>query len=214
VIFADDAGEPADDHFRDDVYGFYWTEGLRGLGWARDAVPTLKGGSTIGIASPPAIWNRAAPIGHRIVTPTIDEAEQLQGFTAGWTEPADTVSARKGTRWKLIGNAVTVGVSEWVAGRLVESGSFDLEAVPLRRSAPWPQAAFGANGKRWAVDASMWPLHAPYRHLGDVVDLGSATPLSTRATAGFLDRANRGTLRMEHQFLDDLASHVDKMAAA
>ena len=29
--------------------GFYWTEGIRGLGWAVDAVPTLKGGSTIGI---------------------------------------------------------------------------------------------------------------------------------------------------------------------
>ena len=37
--------------------GFYWTEGLRGLGWAVDAVPTLKGGSTIGIPSPPAIWD-------------------------------------------------------------------------------------------------------------------------------------------------------------
>jgi hypothetical protein len=24
-----------------------WTEGTRGLGWARDAVPTLKGGSTV-----------------------------------------------------------------------------------------------------------------------------------------------------------------------
>ena len=36
--------------------GFYWTEGVRGLGWAIDAVPTLKGGSTIGIPSPPAMW--------------------------------------------------------------------------------------------------------------------------------------------------------------
>ena len=36
-------------------HGFYWTEGTRGLGWAADAVPTLKNGSTIGIPSPPAI---------------------------------------------------------------------------------------------------------------------------------------------------------------
>ncbi len=35
--------------------GFYWTEGLRGLGWADDHVPTLKGGSTVGVPSPPAI---------------------------------------------------------------------------------------------------------------------------------------------------------------
>ena len=44
VLFADDA-MPADATFSEDVWcGFYWTEGLRGLGWAIDAVPTLKGG--------------------------------------------------------------------------------------------------------------------------------------------------------------------------
>ena len=43
--------------FADLWCGFYWTEGNRGLGWAVDAVPTLKGGSTIGIPSPPAIWD-------------------------------------------------------------------------------------------------------------------------------------------------------------
>ena len=36
--------------------GFYWTEGHPGARLAVDAVPTLKGGSTIGIPSPPAIW--------------------------------------------------------------------------------------------------------------------------------------------------------------
>src|SRR5690606_2016472 len=37
------------------AHGFYWTEGFTGLGWAVDAVPTLKNGSSIGIASPPAV---------------------------------------------------------------------------------------------------------------------------------------------------------------
>ncbi len=36
--------------------GFYWTEGNRGLGWAVDAIPTLKAGSGAGIPSPPAVW--------------------------------------------------------------------------------------------------------------------------------------------------------------
>lgn len=45
VLFADDAGEPDNAQLRADAYGFYWTEGLTGLGWAKDAVPTLKGGS-------------------------------------------------------------------------------------------------------------------------------------------------------------------------
>mgnify|MGYP001172151239 CR=1 FL=1 len=37
-------------------YGFYWTEGRWGIGWAKEGVPPIKGGSTIGIPSPPAIW--------------------------------------------------------------------------------------------------------------------------------------------------------------
>ena len=214
VLFADEAGEPDDKYFRDDMFGFYWTEGLRGLGWARDAVPTLKGGSTIGIPSPPAIWNRRARAGKRIVTPTVAEAEQMQGFESGWTERAEAVTGRKGTRWKLVGNAVTVGVSEWVAGRLGTPGAFDTEVRSLSDSAPWPKAAFGTNGKRWSVDASMWPLRLPYTHLRDIVDLWTAAPLSTRAAAGFLERANRGSLRFDARFLDDIASHIDKLAAA
>ena len=57
VLFADEAGPPTsiDDHRRL-ACGFYWTEGVRGLGWAVDAIPTLKGGSTVGVPSPPAIW--------------------------------------------------------------------------------------------------------------------------------------------------------------
>jgi len=214
VLFADDAGDRPDDHYRSDLAGFYWTEGLRGLGWARDAVPTLKGGSTIGIPSPPAIWHPTGRRGRRIVTPRIAEAERMQGFDPGWTSPSEAVSNRKGTRWKLVGNAVTVGVSEWVAGRLLEPGTFDAEIRELTDGQTWPTAACGANGRRWAVDVSMWPVHEPYRHLGDVVDVDAAIPLSVRGAAGFLDRATRGSLRFQEGFLDDVASHVDTLAAA
>ena len=78
VLLVDDAGEPSDDYYADAAFGFYWTEGLRGLGWARDAVPTLKGGSAVGIPSPPAVWILSAPLGQRIVVPSIAEAEALQ----------------------------------------------------------------------------------------------------------------------------------------
>lgn len=43
VLFADDAGHPDDSFFRLTAVGFYWTEGLRGLGWAPDAVPPPPG---------------------------------------------------------------------------------------------------------------------------------------------------------------------------
>ena len=67
------------------LYGFYWTEGKRGLGWAVDAVPTLKIGSKIGISSPPAIW---IPKENFFGTPEIRDAERLQGFAPDWTLPA------------------------------------------------------------------------------------------------------------------------------
>src|SRR5262249_34082504 len=63
------------------AHGFYWTEGNRGLGWGENCVPTLKGGSAIGIPAPPAIM---LP-GGTIITPHLSDAERLQGFTPDWT---------------------------------------------------------------------------------------------------------------------------------
>jgi DNA (cytosine-5)-methyltransferase 1 len=211
VLFADDAGEPNPAHYRDDCFGFYWTEGLRGLGWAQDAVPTLKGGSTIGIPSPPGVWAPNNQLGLRLVVPAIEEAEELQGLPRGWTEPADRISNRRGTRWKLVGNAVTVGVSTWIGRRLAEPGEPFLEGAAVQAGERWPSAAFGAAGKAWAVDVSMWPSLEAYRHLADVVDVGSATPVSGRGAAGFLSRAERGSLRFVDGFLDDVAEHVRYM---
>src|SRR5207248_358372 len=97
-----DAGAPEQPAVEDGVAcGFYWTEGIRGLGWAVDAIPTLKGGSSIGIPSPPAIWR---PGTRRIVTPDLRDAERLQGFPAEWTAPADSPRRRRNSaRWKLVG---------------------------------------------------------------------------------------------------------------
>lgn len=208
VLFSDDAGEPPPERYTEDCFGFYWTEGLRGLGWAKDAVPTLKGGSTIGIPSPPGVWAPTNELGLRLVVPAIEEAEQLQGFPLGWTEPADRVSSRRGTRWKLVGNAVTVGVSTWIGRRLTDPGEPFLEGGAIQPGDRWPTAAFGASGKAWAVDVSMWPTHEPYHHLADVLDFGAPTPVSARGAAGFLARAERGSLRFVDGFLDDVADHV------
>jgi DNA (cytosine-5)-methyltransferase 1 len=207
VLFADDAGVPPDSRYDASVCGFYWTEGLRGLGWAVDAVPTLKGGSTIGIPSPPAIWVTDNPAGRRIVVPGIEDAEAMQGFDRGWTSVIAGPRAL-GTRWKLVGNAVTVGMSTWLGERLAEPGSFHTETAELENGAPWPRAASGARGRTYRVDVSEYPRLAQYQHLASVVDLEVAAPLSQRAGTGFLNRADRSTLRFDATFLDDLAEHV------
>ena len=77
-----DAGSPRDKVRGPHACGFYWTEGNTGLGWAVDAVPPLKGGSALHIPSAPAMW---FPRRRLIATPAIEDAEQLQGFEAGWT---------------------------------------------------------------------------------------------------------------------------------
>ena len=208
VLLTDDAGERPDDHYRDDAYGFYWTEGLRGLGWAKDAVPTLKGGSSVGIPSPPAIWVPNARIGHRLVTPLIEDAEALQGFDRGWTGPAD-LGRSNGPRWKLVGNAVTTGVSTWLGTRLRAPGRHDGDERKLRRNERWPLAAWGERGHVHASTVSAWPVQNPYRHLTDVVDLNTARPISHRAANGFRSRMNRSTLHFDPDFRSDVAAHVE-----
>lgn len=208
VLFADEAGDPPDSTYDNDTFGFYWTEGLRGLGWARDAVPTLKGGSTVGIPSPPAIWFTKADLGRRIVTPGIEDAEVLQGFPRGWTLPAQN-DHRNGPRWKLVGNAVTVGVSEWVGQRLQTPGRFDQTSIPHERGRPWPAAAWGESGHVWRVHLSEFPLHRPYRHLSSIVRLAESRPLSHRASAGFWSRLSSGNLGQHPGFRAAVAEHVE-----
>lgn len=210
VLFADDAGEQT--HGRDDAaFGFYWTEGRGGLGWAQDAVPTLKGGSTIGIPSPPAIWVRAADLGRRFVKPSVEDAEALQGFDRGWTDVGNPTARKNGPRWKLVGNAVTVGVSEWVGRRMAEPGEVICEFVGWEPGAgSWPTAAAReGEGIVVPVKLSEFPVNAPYRHLLDVVDVDRAEPLSLRAANGFSSRLHQGNLGQYPGFRADVREYVD-----
>jgi len=208
VLFADDAGPRSAEDLVDDAYGFYWTEGRRGLGWAIDAVPTLKGGSTLGIPSPPAIWYPSGAPGRRFVKPSITDAEQLQGFPIGWTDVFDGPARRNGPRWKLVGNAVTVGVSRWVASRIAKPGDVVNEEELWDKAGRWPSAAWGSDGKIVRVAVSEFPRHEPYRHLLDVVDIRSAEVLSQRALAGFWDRLSSGNLGRHPGFREHVTAEI------
>jgi DNA (cytosine-5)-methyltransferase 1 len=191
------------------AHGFYWTEGTRGLGWAPDAVPTLKNGSSVGIPSPPAIM---LPCGS-IITPDIRDAERLQGFDEDWTSSAAAVG-RASLRWSLVGNAVTVPVARWLGERLLGPGSYDTERdVPLGAVGGWPKAARYDGTKRWAVQINAYPtwcnrepLHRFLRYPGK--------PLSARATRGFLSRTEQSTLRFAAGFQDRLRDHLRMMESS
>lgn len=209
VLFAEDQDEEEWSFSLDVWCGFYWTEGLRGLGWAIDSVPTLKGGSSVGIPSPPAIWN---PRTGEILTPEIRDAERLQGFPADWTLPAvEGDGVRRGHRWKLVGNAVSVPVAKWVGRRLAKPGKFHpLTRLSLSRGVSWPRAAWGHKGHVFAVDANMWPVRYPRPALSDFLKFPLA-PLSARAASGFLSRARTSTLTFEDGFLDAVERHIARM---
>lgn len=208
TLFAEDAGEPSEPRVSwKRANGFYWTEGVRGLGWANDAVPTLKGGSSVGIPSPPAI---VMPNGS-VVTPHIRDAERMQGFEAGWTEPAETVTKR-GARWKLVGNAVTVDVAHWIGRRLCDpsQAGADTPAEPLVRQGAWPRTAFNVGEGRFEAYLSAWPQHQQRIPLHQFLQ-HPPTRLSAKATAGFLGRTKHASLRFPDGFLDRLHRHLQAM---
>jgi len=210
-LFGSDAGEFVPEFSGSQLCGFYWTEGLRGLGWAIDAIPTLKGGSAFGIPSPPAIWD---PRDGSITTPHIDDAERLQGFTEGWTQPAVEVpGVRKTHRWKLLGNAVSVPVAEWIGQRLVATTGHVPEGAPLARGVTWPNAAWGHKGRVYTVDVSSFPVRRRSRPLRDFLRF-PRTSLSHRAAAGFLSRALVSGLSFQDGFLADMNRHVARTATA
>ncbi len=201
-----EGGEPRDGASADaPPCGFYWTEGNPGLGGAPGCVPTLKGGSTLGIPSPPAIWMPR----RRIMTPDIRDVERLQGFRADWTAPAEEAGGR-GARWRLVGNAVTTAVSEWL-GSVLRSGAAralaDECGVELGRR--WPKAAFGGGGKRYVAAASTWPVDRGKTRI-DRSLLYPCRPLSRRAAEGFYSRLMESPLHYPARFAQDLKEHIER----
>ncbi|MCP2247677.1 DNA cytosine methyltransferase [Lentzea aerocolonigenes] len=210
VLFADEQSDISETNLRDDAFGFYWTEGRSGVGWAQDATPTLKGGSSLGIPSPPAIWLPGDSDQPRFVVPTVEDAEALQGFDRGWTAPAVDDDRRNGPRWKLVGNAVTVGVAKWVAERIHNPGDFDesrfTQNTAKRR---WSSAGWGEGDQAWSVKISEFPRQETYKHLLDEIDVDMCTPLSHRAASGFWSRLQTTNLGRHPGFRDDMAAYVE-----
>jgi len=209
ILLVDEA-EPifSDTKLETHAHGFYWTEGTRGLGWGRDCVPTLKNGSTVGIPSPPAILLTNG----EIVTPDIRDAERLQGLPANWTKPAQSV-ARGSLRWSLIGNAVTKPVAEWIGRRLLKPANYDKsrDGGPIAHS-DWPRAARFDGACRREVRVSEFPCWRKRKPLEEFL-LYPPLLLSERATAGFLSRIEKSSLRFVPGFKERVRDHLRHVRA-
>lgn len=202
VLFREPVGEPLIIKKPLDTslpVGFYWTEGTHSTGLAADSLPPLKGGSTIGIPSAPAILFPSGLVG----TPDIRDAERMQGFAEYWTSAAEKV-VKPSFRWKLVGNAVTVNVCKWIAEGLLEPSEISPKVFHPHNENKWPDAAFGEKGKVWRVDGA----YGPFNH----VSLSSflkypIKPLSHRAVTGFIGRALKGNLKYPEGFIETLTEY-------
>ncbi|HWE75543.1 MAG TPA: DNA (cytosine-5-)-methyltransferase [Stellaceae bacterium] len=213
LFFGDE--EPDEQVFALDeqAHGFYWTEGNRGLGWGEDCVPTLKGGSAVGIPAPPAIVMPDLTI----ITPDVSDTERLQGFAADWTNVQECLPRFEGRafkqrrRWMLVGNAVNVEVSAWIGEQLAAQRRYDGEEdVVLGKGDPWPTAAWYDGRSRWRASKSLWPVKRKRRHLASFL-LQSAPPLSLRATEGFYSRLANSSLNVKRDFLQAVKRHLERM---
>ena len=208
VLLADDAGEtkwPAVDLAH--PAGFYWTEGRTGHGLTADAIPPLKAGSTLAIPCPPAVL---LPTG-RVATPTIEAVERFQGFPRGWTSALREAPARR-YRWRLLGNAVSVPVAEWIGRRLTEPGRYDARGdAPLDADGRWPDAAWNMDGhkaaRRIAAGVTEYPVRRPRGRISAFATERWPN-LSPRALRGFVRRAREGRLEYPPGFLDALEANL------
>ena len=182
--------------------GFYWTEGRYSTGLAHDALPPIKGGSTIGIPSPPAILFPSGLVG----TPDIRDVERMQGFPENWTACAEDV-VKPGFRWRLVGNAATVGVCKWIAQGIAEYEEFPVEHNKHTGS-KWPNAAFGSSGNIFEVQGAHGPCISS--SLSTFLNF-PIKPLSYRAVTGFIKRAKTGNLKFPEKFIDSLTKYSESL---
>ncbi len=221
ILYASRVRDPRDVLFRDfaaearsevkpivgiNTIGFYSTEGNTGAGLVCDAIPPLKPGSRLGIMSSPAVMLPSGKIG----TPTISDAERLQGFEPGWTERAEGLG--RNSRWRLVGNAVNVRMSTWIGEGLAGphlAETPQIVGVPVV-DGRWPTAAWNVGDGRFGVNL---PTHVNLRPMTPLEQFLSEqlVPLSYRACHGFVTRAENSTLRFPGGFLDALRSYRDSI---
>lgn len=205
VLLVDDAKESPNNYScSDDVpRGFYWTEGRYSTGMAHNSVPPLKAGSTIGIPSPPAIMLPDGMVG----TPSILDAERLQGFPENWTKPSEDIK-RPSHRWKLVGNSVSVPIFQWISERIKNPLDYDGENDPDLDSKKWPNAAWSIKKIRKQSKVSEWPQNLEFIGLDDFLKY-PLKPLSLKASNGYLSRAKVGNLSHPDGFITKLEEYIN-----
>lgn len=167
--------------------GFYWTAGTHSINYSRGYVPTIKVGSGLGIASPPAVHYDDVV---RLLSPR--EALLLQGFDI----PVSAFSSPTAA-YRASGNAVARPIGRWVLDGVLSG--LRLDEVDFASSQDslfsdtfgpgrFPDVGISIGGRVLPVVVGAAPL---VLNLVDFLDTTSEERLSPRASQGLLDRLER-----------------------
>jgi DNA (cytosine-5)-methyltransferase 1 len=198
-----------DSELSNQAAGFYWTAGIHSINYSKGYVPTIKVGSSLGIASPPAVHYDDI-----VRTLSADEALRLQGFDIAAAAFASASAAHRAA-----GNAVARPVGQWVLDGLALAGDCEdpywkpiqgeLWADPEHRSGFPPAGAQIADEVR-AISVNDGPGAT---NLRDFLDLESSNRLSARASRGLLQRLSRSGQACPDTLRTALESLATKAAA-
>jgi DNA (cytosine-5)-methyltransferase 1 len=131
----------------------------------------------------------------------------LQGFPEDWTIGAERI-VKSSFRWKLVGNAVTVNVCEWIAGGLKHPCDVRPGLIHEHGSGRWPDSAYGSKGKVWRVEGAFGPFARS--SLAEFLK-HPVKPLSHRAITGFISRAEKGNLNYPEGFISALEKYANTL---
>lgn len=167
--------------------GFYWTGGTHSINYSEGYVPTIKIGSSLGIASPPAVMFDGVV---RQLSP--DEALALQGFSLDLSLFASNTAI-----YRAAGNAVARPIGKWVMDGVRHPSREDpsFEWIPVQESLipeyeaqEWLKSGLSDRGK---VRFAKFAEASRAINLLDFIDTTNRTLLSARASSGLINRAKR-----------------------
>jgi DNA (cytosine-5)-methyltransferase 1 len=179
--------EQIDPKKKSDAAGFYWTAGIHSINYSEGYTPTVKIGSSLKIASPPAVHFEDV-----VRQLSAKEALALQGFE----EDLSIVSQQ--AQYRMAGNAVPKPMGRWLF-KGVEEGllpSHDLRPKSFQGSffPELEKPKFGSMGLSTRGNIVEFEDGGPLQkaiNLIDFLDKSSSETLSSRAAKGLLLRLDR-----------------------
>ena len=114
------------------------------------------------------------------------------------------------SRWRLVGNAVSVPIAEWIGNRLNAPGEYNSqEDREFVSDESWPNAAWYMGERRMVAMVSEYPVYSRRGRLSAVAT-EKWPNLSKRALTGFTTRAREGKLKYPSGILEALEENLKR----